>query len=388
MPTLSVHVPPESSEWGYTPGEGDDSSIALTFEPPNTPSASSIYSDARSEFRSDSRSETTDIFDTCPKCQSEYLENKANPNTFACGLCGFEFQTTTTPANIQPIRFGGNTSKLYRRQVYGFGGQDPNYREYTKTKCVREIISKISRSGKGKISNDVVVTAINLFYEIKVYQVYRVNCRLGVIGACLYYACIQHGCARTPATICEILGIEEKFLSAGIRELRSFNNRGVINIPTSVDPLENYISRYIKALDIDRRFEAFAFDLIKTAEEHHIHVLHDSRNNTKAVGAIYVIVLRVPRYRHITKEMIEKKCGISKTTFVRYTDEVVFAYPKIFRNCFKRHQIPMPNIWRVGKAKAKDLDSLGDISHLFESAKDDKMRVVDEALTVTRTLQC
>jgi hypothetical protein len=285
------------------------------------------------------------------------------------------------------MRFGGNTSKLYRRQVYGFGGQDPNYREYTKTKCIREITTKILRAGKGRVSNDVIATAINMFYEIKTHRVYRVNCRLGVIGACLYYACIQHGCARTPSAICEILGVEEKFLSAGIRELRSFNNSGIINIPASVDPLENYISRYIKSLDIDRRFEAFAFDLIKTAEEHHIHVLHDSRNNTKAVGAIYVIVLRVPRYRHITKEMIETKCGISKTTFVRYTEEVVFAYPSIFRNTFKRHQIPMPSVWRHGKAKPKDPSSLGDISHLFEGEKDEKMMVVAEALSVVKTLK-
>ena len=93
-------------------------------------------------------------------------------------------------------------------------------------------------------------------------------------------------------------------------------------------------------------YKGFVMDIIKIAEKNLIHILHDSKNNTKCVGAIYLLIERVPELRNrISKEDIDNTCGISKTTFIRYYSIICKFYRK-FKKSFKRNHIPMKSEWR------------------------------------------
>jgi transcription initiation factor TFIIIB Brf1 subunit/transcription initiation factor TFIIB len=142
--------------------------------------------------------------------------------------------------------------------------------------------------------------------------------------------------------------IEEKFQSQGDRILHDLNEKGIISIPTKINPIYDYINRYFEILNIDSKYKAFVIDLIKRADEKNIHLLHDNKTNTKAIGSIYILIDRTEYKNKITKEKIEKECGISKTTFIRYGD-IIYNYYKLFKRIFKKHKISMPIEWKVAE---------------------------------------
>ena len=176
--------------------------------------------------------------------------------------------------------------------------------------------------------------------------VFRKDGKKGVISACLYYACYNNGISKTPSEIAQFSNIEEKFHSFGDRILHDLNELGVIEIPIKVAPITDYVTRYMTLLEIPMKYKKFVLELIARADKKHIHILHDSKNNTKCVGAIYMLIDRVPDLsKRITKEMIEKDCGISKTTFIRYYNVLCDHY-KCLKKIFKRNGISMKSEWR------------------------------------------
>lgn len=222
-----------------------------------------------------------------------------------------------------------------------------SYTKYRKSNTLKDMKNWNVHSKKHHIPKNVIKEANDMFAIIKTHgYVFRKDGKKGVLSACLYYACYNNGISKTPSEIAQFSDIEEKFHSFGDRVLHDLNERGVIEIPTKVAPIRDYVNRYMILLDIDTKYTPFVLDLIARAEKKQIHILHDSKNCTKCVGAIYMLINRVPELRkRITKEMIEKECGLSKTTFIRYYNMLGDYYKKL-KKVFKRHQITMPATWR------------------------------------------
>jgi transcription initiation factor TFIIIB Brf1 subunit/transcription initiation factor TFIIB len=282
-------------------------------------------------------------------------------NILICQSCGVETQNSSNVTeeeySISAITdCNVNSNGFMSMRVIGPGSYGyhrallktcANYSKYRKINTLKDMNNWNNNSKKHHIPKNVIQEANDMFAKIKERgYVFRKDGKKGVLSACLYYACYNNGISKTPSEIAQFSCIEEKFHSQGDRILHDLNERGIIEIPIKVNPIIDYIDRYIELLDIDKKYKQFIIDLIDRAEKKHIHILHDSKSNTKAVGAIYILVERVPELKkRISKDLIEKECSISKTTFIRYYI-ILMQYYKKLKKVFKRHQIPMPIEWK------------------------------------------
>jgi len=278
-------------------------------------------------------------------------------NHLICKKCGLVIQGTSTltdedrsvaPSNTNdgfiPIRFVGKSSYGHNRNLYK---SCANYSQYRKTNTLKEMQNWNSQSKNNKLPKIVIEEANNMFASIKERgHVYRKDVKKGVLSACLYYACYHNGITKTPNEIAQLVKIAEKFHSAGDRILRDLNERGVISLPEKVDPISDYVSRYFELLSIPKIYKQFVIDIIYLADKEKLHILCDSKNNTKCIGAIYLLIERVPELRNnIDKEKIDKECSISRTTFIKYYNMICKYYRK-FAHIFCKHKIPMKSSWR------------------------------------------
>ena len=290
---------------------------------------------------------------TCSNCNISY---KQLNGIIYCDLCGDENKLEIDSCSYRSE--SGNNVNSNSFMSFNFIGKNSyNYqRSYLKT-CAnyssfrknnnRKDMYKYNYNYEGsKLPKNVIKLAIELFSKIKEKKyVYRGNGKKGIIGACLFYACVMNNITKTPREISNILNIEERFLSQGDRTIQELNEKGVVKIPTTLRPLNDYLKQYFSILKIDVKYMAFIIDIINMVDKKNIHIVNDSRTTTKAVGAIYLLINRIKEYKNITKDTIVKEYKISKSTFIRYYNLLNKNY-KMLKPIFKKHKISMPIKWK------------------------------------------
>ena len=303
-------------------------------------------------------------YTVCPKCNIECTETD---NSICCSMCGLEtsiisddtkFSFSANDHNVSnnsfmSFNFIGQNSYCYQRSLMKTCSDYSKFRQNNNRK---DLYNYNYRNEGKKIPKNAIKLAIEIFSTIKNYSythagkvhnyVYRGNGKKGVLGACLFYACVINHITKTPRDIAAIMEIEERFLSKGDREVQKLNEKGVISIPTIIRPLNDYIDQYFPALNIPDKYKKFVFDIIDRVEKKNIHIVNDSRPTTKCIGAIYLLVNRVSSLNHITKDKIVTECKISKSTFNRYYTLLLLNYKKI-KPVFVKHRIPQPISWRL-----------------------------------------
>jgi len=291
----------------------------------------------------------------CPNCN---IQGKIKDTTIICENCGlerkwdnetnnycmsFEQNYNTSSNAFMSFSIVGKGSYCYQRS---FLKTCSNYSCFRNNINKKEIINKIYQYKGNKLPANVCNDTAELFDTIKQKNyVFRGNGKWGVIGACLYYSCIKNNLTRTPREIADIIGIEDRFLSQGDRTLRNLNELGIINISTNSNPLNDYLNQYLPILGIDLKFKQFIIDIIARAEKKFIHVGNESRTTSKAIGAIYLLTKRIPKYNHIKKNYISEEVKISKSTFIRYYN-LLISHPKQLKKVFKKHKVPMELSWK------------------------------------------
>lgn len=294
-------------------------------------------------------------FTICPKCN---VEGKIDDGSVHCVSCGLEtividdtnkFSFTvdkdhnTSDNSFMSFNFIGKNSYCYQRS---FLKTCANYSSFRKNNNRKDLYNYNYQYEGKKIPKNAIKLAIELFSKIKENNyVFRGNGKKGVLGACLFYACVMNHITKTPREIASVMEIEERFLSQGDRIVQELNEKGIISIPTILRPLNDYLDQYFPALSIPEQYKQFIIDLIERAEKKNIHILNDSRTTTKCIGAIFLLINRVKELKHITKDMIVKECSISKSTFIRYYNLLLINH-KIIKPVFKKHKILMPSSWR------------------------------------------
>ena len=290
----------------------------------------------------------------CVNCNSSLT---INYNQTICNTCGFENNYDISFDNDNTFMDSGYSNndfvnfKITGKNSYSLQKTTlkicSNYDQYRKLTIIREINLWNNHSGEFKIPKHIMREAIEMFCKIKKADyVFRKDNKKGVLSACLYYSCYNNGIIKTPQEMAKYVGIQEKFHSYGDRVLQDLNDKEIISIPSKMDSINKYIDKYFELLDIDKIYKPFVINIIKKLEESNIHLLHDSKNNTKCIGAIYLLIQRIPKLKQkISKEKIEKECKISKTTFIRYF-KIINLYYKTIKVIFKRYSIPMPIEWK------------------------------------------
>lgn len=297
-------------------------------------------------------------FNICPKCNIECIISDGSLQCKHCGLetlidddaSKFSFALNndhnTSSNSFMSFNIIGKNAYCYQRS---FLKTCANYASFRKNNNRKDLYNYNYQHDGKKIPKNVIKLAIDIFSAIKEKNyVYRGNGKKGVLGSCLFYACVINNITKTPREIASIMNIEERFLSQGDRILHELNEKGVISIPTILRPLKDYLDQYFPALGIPDIYKPFIIDLIKRAEKKNIHIQNDSRTTTKTIGAIYLLTMRVKELKFVTKDKIVKECNISKSTFIRYYNLLLSNY-KILKPVFKKYKIPQPNSWRIIK---------------------------------------
>ena len=294
-------------------------------------------------------------YNICPKCN---IEGTMSDGSVFCPECGletliiddnnkFSFSSekdhNVSSNSYISFNFIGPNSYGYQRS---FLKTCANYSSFRRNNNRKDMYNYNYQYEGKKIPKNAIKLAIELFSKIKEKNyVFRGNGKKGVLGACLFYACVMNNITKTPREIASVMEIEERFLSHGDRVVQELNEKGVISIPTTLRPLNDYLDQFFPALNIPDKYKAFVIDVIERAEKKNIHIMNDSRTTTKCIGAIFLITNRVKELRHITKDIIVKECNISKSTFIRYYNLLLENY-KMLKPIFKKHRIPMPTEWR------------------------------------------
>jgi len=302
-----------------------------------------------------------DIKSTIKICHSCNIELIMHNNILLCSSCGVEANKSANlsendyiNSSINECNVNSNgfiAMKIVGKGSYGYQRNllktCANYSQFRKINTLKDMNNWNNNSKKHHIPKNVIQEANEMFAKIKEHgYVFRKDGKKGVLSSCIYYACYNNGISKTPSEIAHFSGIEEKFHSLGDRILHDLNEKGIIEIPVKVQPINDYVDRYLEILNIPKKYKNFIIALIDRAEKKNIHMLHDSKNNTKSCAAIYVLIERIPALRKsISKDLIEKECNISRTTFIRYYN-LICTYYKKFKKVFKRHQIPMPRSWK------------------------------------------
>ena len=286
---------------------------------------------------------------------------RTKDHVMICQECGLELQgmiVSSQEDEVVPTSQNSNTNdkgfmsmKIVGKGAYGLNRNllksCADYPKYRKMTTLKEMQNWNSQSINNRLPKNVIVEANDMFAAIKEHNyVFRKDVKKGVQGACLYYICHINGISRTPMEIAKIVGIAEKFLSAGDRHLRDLNERGIITIPAKIDAINSYVTRYFELLKIPVKYKQFVLDMIQQADKDRLHVQYDSKSNTKCIGTLYMLVERVPELRKvIDKDRIERECDISKTTFQKYYAMLCKFYRR-FAHIFAKHRIPLKSEWR------------------------------------------
>lgn len=302
-------------------------------------------------------------------------------NIMICQDCGLEItgmfgttiedeMTSTQDSNVHNKGF--IAMKIVGKGSYGYNRNllknCADYARYSKTKTLKELKHWNTQNSNLQLPKNVIEYATDLFANIKEYCVVRKDIKKGVQGACISIACDANDISRTPIEIAKIMNIPEKFLSIGYRIILDLNERGIITIHPKVNPTCNYIKRYFELLELPDKYKNFVLEMINHADEEHLHVQFDSKNNTRCIGTIYMLITRIPELRNkITKEHIEKECDISKTTFLKYYT-MLCKYYKKFIHIFIKHKIPIKSEWKE------------DIIKAFKQIKEKKKKEISETM--------
>jgi transcription initiation factor TFIIIB Brf1 subunit/transcription initiation factor TFIIB len=289
--------------------------------------------------------------DICKECGGKILQCR---DQAVCQDCGLETEFTESAETVDvgdgntnsngylSFRFTGKNSLGLQK---GLLSSSASYAKFSSIVIKKDLMNKAARS-ESHFPKNVIEEANNLFSIIRSHgYVFRKSGKDGVLGACLYYACYNNGITKTPNEISRFIGVEGKSHSAGDRILRALNEEGIIKINTRIQPINDYVTRYMKKLGIDLKYRAFVLALIERAEAKKIHIARDSTNNTRSVGAIYMLTTRIPELRGIKKDTIDKMCCISRTTYMRYYNSL-WEFYRLLKKVFKRYHVPMPEEWR------------------------------------------
>lgn len=319
--------------------------------------------------------------DVCNECNIKY---KIIESSMICENCGIEknlnaeYNSEIYNSSVEGNYNGGTTASLpfmfSGPKSYGYQKallkSCSDYTNASYQTIKKEILNRINMYNGNKPPMNVQLECVDIYYKIKENDklylniinkgmlkgnekkrlVFRSNGKWGLIGECLHSACLKFNLTRTSREIAEIIGIEEKYLSVGSKRLQEFHELGIVDIPMSVCPMDDYIRRYFLLLGIPAKYQSFVVDIINRADKKYLHINNESRMSIKCIGSIYMLCSRVPELHYISKEAIARECKISKTTFMKYYG-TLYAGGKILKKTFRKHKIPMPVEWKDDRKK-------------------------------------
>jgi transcription initiation factor TFIIIB Brf1 subunit/transcription initiation factor TFIIB len=238
----------------------------------------------------------------------------------------------TSSDSAAPVRITGPNAYAYQKK---FVSNTSNYKKTQRRTTIDQMINTVYQYQGNKIPDHVVREAAEFYYEVQQHRIKRGDVRRGAMAACLYRKCKEHNITRKPKEIANIFNIQQNELSNGEKILDDLQASGCLDkkhtAPIANDDnalMQGFLNQYFEALHIPNddgsltghpNYRYFAERLIRFTRKYHIAT--SSIISSACAGAIYIIAMRCKEL-NIKREMIERECDISKSTFGRFSEEV------------------------------------------------------------------
>jgi transcription initiation factor TFIIB len=237
-----------------------------------------------------------------------YADSNKNSNPERVGIAtDMMFQESSLGTNIT---FRPNDNMHVKRMVqYNSWSQIP-YSE----RSLYKICSMISAKSKNASLPTIIIDKSKEYYNIiKKVDNSRGSNRLGIIAACVYFACKGEGVPRSSKEIANIFSLTISDMTAGIKHFRQVwavakTNGEILNKEIS-NPIE-YIDRYCSNLSLSNEVKHVSeFIVVKAIMN---SLCDDNTSPSIASSSIYLAcnVLGI----NITKSVFAESCRVSSVT--------------------------------------------------------------------------
>ena len=156
-------------------------------------------------------------------------------------------------------------------------------------------------------------TAQSYYLTISETKISRGSNRIGIIAACIYYACKECEVPRSTNELSSLFQIDNKIMTKGCKNfteiMRMSKDRKRIQTHKSVN-LHDFIDRFCHKLKFCENKQKNIRSLSKLCEE--LNLVNDNTPPAMAAGCIYLYI-RIKKI-DIDKKQISEVCKISEVT--------------------------------------------------------------------------
>jgi len=246
-----------------------------------------------------------------------------------CNRCGDETNPLYNKSSGTMI-VGGNAyiSKINNWNLFSYPERTLKTSiEYIENKCVNNGIKKVIFDDAmlmwKKITEFKRTTGPR---EGKKY-ISRGNKRIGIMAACVYYACILRQVPRNKTEMRKIFGISKKHMSMGIKQYFSLMEENYRPATLRISSPEDFIPRHCEKLELNQKYIDQAIQIANNIKK--IGFANDHTVSSIAAGSILLTIIE--NKLGINKKKLAKSFGISEVTISKIIKKIL-PYREILRN--------------------------------------------------------
>lgn len=270
----------------------------------------------------------------CPECGMDSSIPKTIGGEYNESIINNHNTNNTSASKLKIV---GKKCGRYQKAYYK---HDSNYKN-TQFKNTMKQLNRFNDNSKTIRFQQIILKQTTELYSIIQSNniVKRGNSRKGLLAACLSRILCKNHITKKDTIIAKFFELDKTYISKGNKQLNElYNEKKIIfQKDKKEDLINDYITQYFMALNIDQKYKQFAIDIINASCSVKMRGENNSKISTKCAGVVYILGIQKDLDYAISD--IQKHCNISKTTFMRYY-MFILNNRKRLKHIFIEHNIP------------------------------------------------
>ena len=236
--------------------------------------------------------------------------------------CGMALNPLLPDSSVgTSIKYGSNKSGMYQVKQY----QKWTSMTYKERSLFKVFMNITNVCNKNNLSQKIINESKSLYKLISDTKISRGNNRIGIIAACVYFACKNCNVGRSSKEISEIFTIRINILTKGCKNFQNIlqlsKDKNRIDISNSILYM-NFIDRFCNKLNISSKDTKNIKILSKEIEEKNI--INDIRPDSFASGCILYYCIK--NNINCNKTNISNFSKISEVTINKCYNKIKLVY--------------------------------------------------------------
>jgi transcription initiation factor TFIIB len=260
----------------------------------------------------------------CHNCISNIIDTPewknykdSNVNMTRCGMPTNIMLPQSSLGTTIKYDFKSNMTRVNRYQQWN----SMPYKERSLYKVFMDISEKCATADLPKVISE---TAQSYYRNVSETKISRGSNRIGIIAACIYYACKECKVPRSTAELASLFDIDSKIMTKGCKKFTEItrlsinrNSQNRIQSQKSIN-LHDFIERFCHKLNIDSSHQIKIKQLSELCEK--MDLINDNTPPAMASGCIYLYL----RHKKIEmdKKTISDVCKISEVTINKCSKKI------------------------------------------------------------------